>query len=117
MTFASRQERLVSLRWQSIGCYYKTQNTNRVNLAHVQEVAELVVLGCDEADPARCVLVLSAVLYVHLEERCESLEEVSEARFIGECSHPPLPIPSQTHHKQTTTPHSSSRTEVEGKGG
>lgn len=51
-------------------------------LAHVQEVAELVILGCDEADPARRVLVLSAVLYVHLEKRCESLEEVSKARFV-----------------------------------
>lgn len=49
----------------------------------MQEVAELVVLGCDEADPARRVLVLSAVLYIHLEERCESLEEVSEACFVG----------------------------------
>lgn len=50
---------------------------------HVKEVAELVILGCDEADSARSVLVLSTVLHVHLEERCEPLEEISKACFVG----------------------------------
>lgn len=70
---------------------------------HVQEIAEFVVLGGDEADPARGVLVLSAVLNVHLEERRESLEKVSEARFIGERRHSPLRTSERNHDAATTT--------------
>lgn len=57
---------------------------------HVQQVAELVVLGRDEADPAGRVFVLGAVLHVHLEERRESPEQISETRFVRERRHAPL---------------------------
>lgn len=48
----------------------------------MEKVAESIVFGSDEADPARCVLMLRAVFDVHLQEGGEAIEEVSKARFI-----------------------------------
>jgi len=81
----------------------KTKKNTATAATHVQEIAELVVLGRHEADPARGVLVLSAVLDVHLEERRESLEKVSEARFVGESRHSPLRASQQDQGATTTT--------------
>ena len=64
--------------------------TKRLWYTHVQKIAELIVLGRDEADPARRVLVLSAVLNVHLQERGEALEKVSEAGLVRQRGHPTL---------------------------
>lgn len=48
----------------------------------MQKVAESIVFGSNEADPARRVLVLRAVFDVHLQEGSETIEEVPEARFV-----------------------------------
>lgn len=69
----------------------------------MQEIAELVVLGGDQANPARGILVLSAVFDVHLEERREPLEKVSEARFVGERRHSPLRTSEENYDATTTT--------------
>lgn len=67
----------------------------------MQEVAELVVLRGDKADPACSALVLGAVLNIHLEERGESLEKVSEARLVRQRRHAPLRTTTTTTTKRT----------------
>lgn len=82
---------------------------------YVQEVAELVAFGGDEADPAGRVLMLGAVLHVHLEKRCKSLEEVSEARLVRERCHAPLcyEIIHKTIQQRSQTNHEARRMEQE----
>ena len=86
---------------RSVCCAQQRLRNEQHAATHVEEVAELIVLGGDEADPARGVLMLSAVLHVHLEEGRESLEEVSEARFIRERRHSPLRTGERKHDATT----------------